>query len=70
VAKAAGVDMIVSKWELDFLAEDAQTVDVTIQLAKLFNPNERAWKSIKSLEKWKPYSQEQIRKKEKEHPGF
>jgi len=70
VAKNAGVDMIVSKWELDYLADDAQTVDVTTELAKLFNPNERAWKSIESLEKWKPYTQEQIRKMEKEHPGF
>jgi hypothetical protein len=69
-AKAAGVDIIVSKWEFDYLAEDAETVDVTIALAKLFNPSDHAWKSINSLDKWKPYTPEQIRKLEKEHPGF
>lgn len=70
VAKSAGVDVIVSKWEFDYFAEDAETVDVTVELAKLFNPNERAWKSIESLDKWKPYTQDEIRRLEKEHPGF
>lgn len=68
VAKAAGVDLIVSKWELDYLAADAETVDVTMELAKLFNPSEKAWKSIQSLDKWKPYSHEKLKLLEKEHP--
>lgn len=70
VAKAAGVDVIVSKWEFDYQSPDAETVDVTVELAKLFNPNERAWKSIESLDQWKPYSAEELRRLEKEHPGF
>jgi hypothetical protein len=70
VASAAGVDLIVSKWEFDYLSPDAETVDVTVELAKLFNPSERAWKSIESLDKWKPYSHDKLRQMEKEHPGF
>lgn len=68
VAQAAGVDVIVSKWELDYLAADAETVDVTMELAKLFEPSERAWKSIQSLGQWKPCSHEKLRQLEKEHP--
>ena len=68
VAKAAGVDVIVSKWDFDYLAADADVVDVTMELAKLFNPSERGWKSIKSLKKWKPYSHEELQQLEKEHP--
>ena len=68
VAEMAGVDVIVSKWEFDYVAEDAETVDITMELAKLFEPNERTWKSIKSLDKWKPYSQEDLKKLEKEYP--
>ena len=67
VAKAAGVDVIVSKWEFDYLSSDAEMVDVTMELAKLFEPSERAWKSIKSLDKWKPYSHEKLERHEKEH---
>ena len=68
VAKAAGVDVIVSKWEFDYLADDADVVVVTMELAKLFNPSERGWKSIKSLKKWKPYSHEELQRLEKKHP--
>lgn len=70
VAKTAGVDVIVSKWETDYLSPDAEVVDVTTELAKLFNPNERAWKSIESLKKWKPYSREELERIEKKHPNF
>jgi hypothetical protein len=70
VAQAAGVDVIVSKWECDYLAADAEVVDVTMALAKLFEPSEKAYRSIESLEKWKPYSQEKLQQLEKEHPNF
>ncbi|OQY05381.1 MAG: hypothetical protein B6I25_05715, partial [Planctomycetales bacterium 4572_13] len=68
VAKAAGVDVIVSKWEFDYMSPDADVVDITMELAKLFNPSERGWKSIKSLKKWKPYSHEKLQRIEKKHP--
>ena len=68
VAKEAGVDVIVSKWEFDYLTADAETVDVTNQLAKLFNPGEKAWKWIEQIKDKKPYSHEELERLEKEHP--
>lgn len=60
VAQQADADMIVSKWDLDYLAPDAQTVDVTNALVQLYNPKERALKIIKELDTWKPLSREAI----------
>ena len=67
VAQKAWVDLIVSKWETDYLSADAEVVDVTMELAKLFNPSVKAYKSIESLGKWKPYSHEDLEQLEKEH---
>jgi beta-N-acetylglucosaminidase len=66
VAKQAGVDVIVSKWVLDYLAADAETVDVTMELAKLFNPKEKAYQWIEDNDR-KPISHEELRRLEKEH---
>jgi hypothetical protein len=41
VAKNAGVDLIVSKWEVAFRNPDAKVVDVTLALVNLYNPNEK-----------------------------
>jgi hypothetical protein len=46
VAKAAGVDLIVSKWEVMFQAPEVEIVDVTKQMAKLFNPSAQGLKWI------------------------
>jgi hypothetical protein len=46
VAKAAGVDLIVSKWEVMFQSPGVETVDVTKQMAKLFNPSAQGLKWI------------------------
>ena len=54
VAQEAGVDIIVSKWEVIYKNPSIQIVDVTSQLVKLFNPSERGLKSIESLLKQKP----------------
>lgn len=70
VAQKAGVDIIVSKWEMDYIADDADVVDVTMELARLFNPREKAYRSIESLSQRKPYSHEELERLEKEHPGF
>ena len=40
LAKKAGVQMIVSKWELNYCSPDVETVDVTEPVAALFHPNE------------------------------
>jgi cell division protein FtsB len=70
VAKTAGVDVIVSKWELDYLVADADVVDVTMELAKLFNPREQAYQAIGQLKDHKPISTEEIERLEKEEPDF
>jgi hypothetical protein len=56
VAKAAGVDVILSKWEFDYMASDADVVDVTMELAKLFEPKEKAYKWIEQMKDKKPIS--------------
>jgi len=46
IAKVAGVDLIVSKWEVMFQSPGVETVDVTKQLAMLFNPSAQGLKWI------------------------
>ncbi len=40
VAKEAGIGVIVSKWELTYLDPSIEVVDLTMQIAKLFNPQQ------------------------------
>jgi hypothetical protein len=54
VAQEAGVDMIVSKWEVPYKNPSIETVDVTSHLAKLFNPDEQTLKIIEELSKQPP----------------
>lgn len=70
VAKAAGVELIVSKWELDYQAADAETVDVTMELAKLFNPREKAYQWIEQIKDKKPIDSKELQRLEKEDPNF
>ena len=46
VAKKAGVQIIVSKWELNFQSSDVEVVDVTDDLAALFHVSERGSKWV------------------------
>ena len=66
IAKQAGVDVIVSKWSLAYRSPDAQFVDVTEPMAKLFKPDEATWKMIRELPKHRPLSAEELKKHEKE----
>lgn len=54
VAKEAGVDIIVSKWEVMFKNPSIEIVDVTSHLVKLFNPGEEGLKVMKNLQKQPP----------------
>jgi len=54
VAKEAGVDVIVSKWEVMFKNPSIEIVDVTSHLVKLFNPSESGLKEIESLQERPP----------------
>jgi len=48
VAKKAGVQAIVSKWELNYQGPDVELVDVTEDLAVLLDPSdkEQKWRGI------------------------
>ena len=54
VAQEAGVDMIVSKWEIAYSNSTSEIVDVTSHLVKLFNPDEQTLKLIEGLSKQPP----------------
>jgi len=61
VAKEVGVDVIVSKWDMVYQSPDAEFVDVTDQLVKLFNPDEKTLKIGEDLRKIPPISLEEAR---------
>jgi hypothetical protein len=61
VAKEAGVDVIVSKWDLVYQSPDAEFVDVTELMVKQFNPNEKILKTISELKKHPPISLEEAK---------
>lgn len=60
IATACQVDVMVSKWEFDYLASDAQVKDITDELVALYTPNERAMKSIRQLKNWAPLPEKEI----------
>lgn len=61
VAKEVGVDVIVSKWDMVYQSPDAEFVDVTDQLVKLFKPDEKTLKIGEDLRKIPPISLEEAR---------
>ena len=54
VAKETGVQVIVSKFELIYMATDVDTVDITLPLARIFKPSDKALKSISEVPKHEP----------------
>jgi len=53
-AQEAGVDILVSKWELAYQNPSLEVVDVTSHLVKIFNPDERTLKILEELSKQPP----------------
>ena len=60
VAKEAGVQIIVSKWELNFHSPEVEVVDVTDQVAALFHTSERGRKWLKQIPSKPPIPIEEI----------
>ena len=60
VAKKAGVDLIVSKWEVNYQAPGVKTVDVTDDLVALFHVREKGLTWAKDIQKQAPLPMEQI----------
>jgi len=53
-AKEAGVDILVSKWELAYQNPSFEIVDVTSCLVKIFNPDNQTLKILEELSKQPP----------------
>lgn len=53
-AQEAGVEILVSKWELAYQNPSMEVVDVTSHLVKIFNPDERTLKILDELSKQPP----------------
>jgi hypothetical protein len=64
VAAETGVDVLVSKWELDYRADTAQTVDVTDEMAALFSPDEETKKVIRDIVARDPMPRDVLEKHE------
>jgi len=62
VAQQAGVDVIISKWQIDYQVEAAQFVDVTDAIVALYKPGEKTLKSVEAIKKTKPISEQEILK--------
>lgn len=54
ISKQFNLASIVSKWELQYIESSIDTINVTIPIVKLFNPDEKAMKSINGMDKVKP----------------
>ena len=54
VAKKAGVEVIVSKFELVYTGPDVDAVDVTLPLVRIFKPSAQALKWISDVPKHEP----------------
>lgn len=60
VAKLRGVDLVVSKWAIDYQDPDAVFVDVTEDLAAEFGPSDKTWKSIRQIMKQDPVPADEL----------
>ncbi len=54
IAKQAGVDLIISRWDAFYLAGGIETVDVTDAMVKPFRPDANTLKLIEQVKKTKP----------------
>ena len=62
IAKEAGVDVLISKWDVAYQASSTELVDVTDQMIKPFKPNEKTLQIIQDLKKHEPVSLEELKK--------
>jgi hypothetical protein len=60
IAKQAGVDLIVSKWNVTYLSPGAELVDVSEPMARLFQPDEETWKILRDIPNHQPLSAEEL----------
>jgi hypothetical protein len=66
IARRAGVDLILSKWNITYRSPSAEFIDVTEPMAKLFQPDQETWKIIREALKHEPLSREELRKHDRD----
>lgn len=62
IAETCGVDIIVSQWQIDYQTPNLVFVDITDEIIKPFNPNERVLKIVESMKDQPLVSEEEIKK--------
>ena len=62
IAKEAGVDIIISKWDVVYQNPSIELVDITNEIVKPFNPSEKTLKSIRSIQTHPPVAEEVLEK--------
>jgi hypothetical protein len=60
VARKAGVQAIVSKWELNYQSPEVETVDVTDEVAGLFHASDKGRKWVKEIRAKAPVPMDDI----------
>ena len=60
IVQQAGVDILINKWSMDYTAEDAEFIDLTDELVKLYNPDKGTLEWIESIKKSKPLTHETV----------
>jgi hypothetical protein len=60
IAREAGVVLVVSKWEMPYRDPSVEIVDVSLPIAKLFNPDEQTLKIIAGMKDVKPVPFDEI----------
>jgi hypothetical protein len=62
IKEKTGIDALVSKWDKDTLAKhpSAELVDITMELADTFNPNDRRRKNVIEIQKHDPIPLDQM----------
>jgi len=61
IASDAGVDILVSKWEIAYKNKNAKFVDVTWEMANLFEPDQATVKVIKEILVAEPIPADQLK---------
>lgn len=62
IAKENGVDVIVNKWDIVYQNPAIEMIDITSEIVKPFNPNEKTLKSIRAIQNHPPVSEEVLEK--------
>lgn len=60
IAESAGVDVLMSKWEIAYQDKSAKFVDVTWEMVNLFEPDEATVRIIKELIEMEPVPTDQL----------